>query len=100
MAKYDSYRYGYNSNFGGHSNLGYKPTKETLKKLSDSHKGQNNQHLERPILQYSLDGELLKEWSSTVKAAKSLGIKRRSINNCIRGRSYTSGGFKREYKNK
>lgn len=51
-----------------------------------------------PILQYSLDGEFLKEWESGKIASETLNINYCGINNCCKGRYKTSGNFIWKYK--
>ncbi len=52
----------------------------------------------KPILQYDLEGNFIKEWSSQSVAIRYLKISSQNINNCCKGRSKTAGGFKWEYK--
>ena len=47
----------------------------------------------KPILQYSKDGEFIREWSHAREASEALGISKRAIYECCAGRSKTSGGF-------
>jgi hypothetical protein len=51
----------------------------------------------KKILQYSLDGFLIKEWGCVSEASKELKINRGSIENCARGKSKSSGGFNWKY---
>jgi hypothetical protein len=51
-----------------------------------------------PVLQYNLDGILLKEWKSTHEISNILNIKYNSINECLNGRTKSSGGYKWKYK--
>ena len=69
-------------------------TKETRQKISESCKGKNN----KPILQYTLSNDLVREWESITTASKELGISRTSINNTLKGRSETAGKYKWNYK--
>ena len=45
------------------------------------------------IKQYDLNGHFIKEWINAVEASKKLNILPTSINNCLKGRSKTSGGY-------
>jgi group I intron endonuclease len=56
--------------------------------------------MKKPILQYSLDNNFIKEWDSLSGAAKELNIYVGCINNCLRGRTKSSYGFVWKYKNK
>ena len=66
-------------------NIGNKWSKEQKIKLG------------KPIFQYDLGGNLVKEWYSTIEAQKQLNIK--GINNNLKGRTQTCGGFIWKYKN-
>ena len=46
-----------------------------------------------PILQFSKDGALIKEWPSACEAERKLGIPRSSIRSCLKGYSKFAGGF-------
>ena len=48
-----------------------------------------------PILQYSLDGELIREWEFAYYVGK---VAVKSINNCLKGRNKTAYGFIWKYK--
>jgi len=92
------------------SKKGVKFSDEHKKKLSDSSKGNNNKYkryLERtglphakskPISQFSLNGELIKEWINGSIASKESGVGYKGINNNLRGKTKTSGGFIWEFK--
>ena len=51
-----------------------------------------------PILQFSKDGELVKEWPSAKEAERQLGISQGNICNCLKGRYKSTGGFIWRYK--
>lgn len=73
---------------------GYHHTEESKQKISKGNKGKNN----KPILQYTLSNDLVREWESTTTASKKLGISITSINNALKGRSETAGNYKWFYK--
>jgi len=50
-----------------------------------------------PILQLDLEGNIVKEWESSSQAQKELNLT--SINNCLKGKNKTCGGYKWKYKN-
>jgi hypothetical protein len=52
----------------------------------------NRKHYSKKIAQYSIDGQFIKFWNSTVEASES-GFNRTAITNCLTGRSKTSGGY-------
>ena len=55
-----------------------------------------------PILQYSKDGEFIKEWPSALEVKRVLGIDQGNIAHCCRGnpKHTTAGGFVWRYKEK
>ena len=59
--------------------------------LRDNCRKSNN----KPILQFSLDGEFIREWECAADVGKEV---RRSINNCLRGRYKTACGYLWKYK--
>lgn len=46
-----------------------------------------------PILQFTKDGKFIREWSHAGEASNSLGISKRAIYECCKGRSKTSAGY-------
>ena len=51
-----------------------------------------------PILQFSKDGTLIKEWPSLSEAYRQLGIPQSNICFCLKGRYKSAGGFVWRYK--
>jgi hypothetical protein len=49
----------------------------------------------RPILQFTLDGILIREWKAVLDAKKFYGF---AIGDCLRGKTKTSKGFIWRYK--
>lgn len=47
----------------------------------------------KKVYQYAIDGELVREWDSTISAAKSIGISPESIGGCINEQRYIAGGY-------
>lgn len=47
----------------------------------------------KPVLQYDLDGNLIREWRSRIDAAKFYGCHKSSITNCVNGYKKTCKGF-------
>lgn len=100
------------------SNKGKAPSKETREKISNSLKGLKNfnfgKHFSeehkrkisesnkgiqiKPVLQYSLSGEFLKEYDSILVASIENNINKSSIGKCCRNIALTAGGFKWEFK--
>ena len=73
----------YNSNYGTHSQR----VSQTLRDKSVN------------ILQYTLDGEFVKEWNSQIEICEELNIKPTALCNALNGRSNNSAGFIWKYKN-
>lgn len=48
----------------------------------------------KPVIQLTLNGEFIKEWSEMQEAAKAIGVTPPNISDCIRGKQKSSGGFK------
>lgn len=64
---YDCFNNGYNLAEGGLGCRGYKHTEEELQKMREA------QTKTPPVLQYTLEGEFVKEWFSASTASKALG---------------------------
>jgi len=84
-------------------------TDEWKKKIGDANRGKAK-HTDKtkktignknskPVMQYSSEGSLVKEWSSQWEASQILDINHKSINNCVVGLAKTAGGFIWKYKN-
>ncbi len=70
----------------------YNPIKRS-KELSQSTKY-------KPVLQYDLKGNFIKEYKSLSEASKATGTRRGGISNTCSGRTASANGFKWIYKNK
>lgn len=57
----------------------------------------NNLKKSKPILQFTLDGEFIKEWPSSREVQRTLGFLHQNINKCCRGIYKQSNGFKWAY---
>ena len=73
-------------------------SEEYRKKISQSKMGKPNKNCWKPILQYDLDGNLIKEWPSVASANKSFGTSNSHIGNCANGRRKTAYGYVWKYK--
>ena len=58
----------------------------------------NRKTAAKPIIQLTINGDIIKEWPSTTEAAKQLGVAISSINNCLRGINKTCKNSKWIYK--
>ena len=66
-------------------NIGKHLSEETKRKMSES--------LSKPILQYTKEGEFIKEWVSGIEAFRVLGINNGHISSCCQGNRKSAGGF-------
>ena len=93
-------------NKGKRPMLGKKHSEETKRKIANSHKGKkvSKDHIEKlhkgqilanskPIEQYDLEGNFIKNWQSATIAAKELNLHPTSIRHCVQGKTKTSGGY-------
>jgi hypothetical protein len=78
----------------------YIPSEKRNKAISNANKGKQRDKIsklkKKPIIQYNLKNEFIKEWPSTIEAAETLKIK--GIGNCLTNRSKTAGGYVWKYK--
>jgi len=58
----------------------------------------NNKRQAKPILQLNLDGEVIREWPSTIEVFRALKINKGYITDCMKGRREEAGGYKWRYK--
>lgn len=52
----------------------------------------------KPILQYTIDGQLIREWYCGMDVQRELGINQSNIAKCCRGKYKSSGGYRWKYK--
>ena len=90
--------------------LGKKYSKERNKKISEANKGKPNPKSEkalfnlrkaknRPVLQYDLQGNFIKEWNSGKEAAISLKLLQPNINSCCHRKVKTAFKYIWKFKN-
>ena len=53
----------------------------------------------KPVLQFDLNGNFIREWPSTVKVEEETGIWQTSISACCLGKRNSAGGYTWKYKN-
>lgn len=63
------------------------------KKLSEEHKRKIGKGCRKPILQFDLNMNFIREWDSATTAGKTLGLKRNAIYSCCNGYRKTGHGF-------
>ena len=94
--------------------IGKHHSKETKKKLSEANIGENHpnygkhlseetkrnisESLSKHILQYSKEGEFIREWIGATEAGRVLGINQGNITTCCKGKLKSAGGFVWSYK--
>ena len=60
--------------------------------------GTRNQRISKPVLQFTKDGELVKDWKSTNDVERNLNCSHSSISECCLGKRKTAYGFIWKYK--
>lgn len=58
-----------------------------------------NNHTGKPIKQYDLNGDFIKEWPSSASVERELGFNARNVGGCAQGNTLTSNGFIWLYEN-
>lgn len=85
-----------------------KRSQEWKDNISDSKKGEKHpmfgvKGCENPrskkVLQYNLNGDYIRCWCNTQQISDKLGINYKAINNCLTGKTKSSGGFYWKYNN-
>lgn len=56
--------------------------------------GTRTEKTQKPILQFTLDGELVRKWDSTIEVEKELGFYHSDISKCCKGKRKTASGYK------
>ena len=59
----------------------------------------NRKDLSKPVFQYTLEGELVKEWESQKEVERQLGYLQSNISNCCLGKQKQSYNYIWKYKN-
>ena len=102
IKKFDSIKNGYNTTEGGEGCKGLKHSDSAKEKMSLRKKFLYENSLVKPrkksILQFSFEGEFLKEWNSIKEASTELKLSRSHIINCCKGNRKSCGDFKWVYK--
>ena len=80
-----------------HGNYCKPKSLEHSKKISECKEGKNRPFMYKPILQYDLEGNFIKEWSNINEAIIKTNSK--GISNNLTGRNKSAGGFIWKYKN-
>lgn len=94
-------QYGYNISPGGDGNKGLVHSAETKQKIGMKSKEYYRSHKHpkcKPVYQFDLDGNFIKEYASTHDVEKQTGISRRNIAGVCNGKAYISHGYCWAYK--
>lgn len=73
-------------------NKGKQWSKESKRNMSKAHKGPKP-WTRKPVLQYDLGDNFIKEWPSKIEASLTLGINKNNISSCLTNNRGTAGGF-------
>ena len=115
---FHSYEDGYNSTFGGEGNLGLtgeqccwfgkKHTDEAKEKIRIANLGKRASdemkikdsiaHGGKPVLQFTIDGDFIAEFSTQHEASKQTGVGQPEISRCCNQKRNTTGGYIWRYK--
>jgi group I intron endonuclease len=87
-----------NPMFGKGPMLGRIPTDEHKSKIGNANSGKNNKK-SKPVIQYDLEMNKIKEWDSAGIAARTLKLSVGNIWMCCNGKARTSYGFIWKYNN-
>lgn len=80
-------------------NIGDSRSNKTKDKISDSTKSKPKTYCRKPVLQYDLEGNFIREWESMTQASKELKISQPNISACCKGIYKYTHGYIFEYKN-
>ena len=58
-----------------------------------------SEKMSRPVLQFDLQGNFIREWPSGLKAEEETGINNGNISSCCLGKYKTAGGYTWRFKN-
>lgn len=72
---------------------GYVPSQKTREIWS-----KQRRERAKPIIQLSLNGEIIREWKSIFYVHEELGIDKSAIYKCIKGKLHQTGGYKWKFK--
>ena len=104
IAEYNTIAWGYNLSMGGDGSCGTSPSQETRDKMSTTRKGRKysiDKYIEgrtKPVLQYDLNGNLIREFFSIVEACRITGAKSQHISRCCKGLRNKTRGYKWAFK--
>lgn len=92
------------------SKMGRVLSEETRRRISKNRKGivftethienirKSRDKMRKPVYQYTLDGEFVREWESMCEVKRELGYSDRHISECCKGKLKTAYGFLWKYK--
>lgn len=65
-----------------------------------THNLRANESRKKPILQYSKNGEFIREWKSVTDLKNETGMDITHVSSCCKGKRKTANGYRWQYKNK
>lgn len=80
--------------------LGRKRPKEVMDRIANLLRGRPNIKNRKPIIQYDLQGNFIKEWAAIVEAGKFLNVHFSNISSACLGKRKSAYGFKWQFKKK
>lgn len=95
---YDVDHLDFNRHRNSIDNLLARPASENRTRISEKGKMKQSDIHRKSVIQLSLDGNFVAEYSSTIEAGKQLGINHRNIASCCRGERKSAGGSIFKYK--
>lgn len=99
LYKSNDHTYGYNLTEGGDGIVGYKFSEEAKEKMSKKHSGSNHWNYGKinsagkRVLQYDLNGKLIKIWDSMADVQRAGIAKSCCVSQCCSGKSDSTGGY-------
>ena len=78
-------------------NIGKHHSEKSKKKMSESKMGHHKAPT-KPIIQYTKEGEFIREWTSASEVKRVLGIAQSHISSCCQGKRKSAGGFVWRYR--
>lgn len=53
----------------------------------------NNENISKPVIQFTMDGKLVRKWNSATDVQRELGFNNCHISSCCKGKRKTANGF-------
>ena len=72
---------------------------QVKKNVKSGHLARIREKCKKPVLQYTKNGQFIKEWDTLTNGGLYNNINQNSIRNCCKGRSKSAGGYVWKYEN-